>query len=369
VRALLAIENLGEEPLNTTLRDAWCNPVELVITPRVGKNNPVTPTDDDRAMALATLIEYLSGDYDVGIVIARDRRVEILTEHYIKQLREGRDFCHVIRDSDFRARCYEALNMPSGHRSRKLLTFNVIRTTTFMAGERELAFYLRGALYFLTGVRLGPREAVLLIDYIRNGWRGGGPELLGEQGPEPSTGCTPPQATTDFNLVVSVWRNTEYHTARELRRVGNALGNPVLDVMPTGFDGLVTARVRDPVGFVHGLRRLVDTGYALQYILRAVPVEAVVRPGINDIASTVVGLSRERLGPGEVFEVVVRKRGVEVGRAVIERAVVNRLIEARLGSTARLVVGTDRVVWVEVFPAVAGVAVIGKRDVFSVQKP
>lgn len=189
---------------------------------------------------------------------------------------------------------------------------------------------------------------------------------MGEQGPEPGTGCTPPQATTDFNLVVSVWRNTEYWVVRELRRIGNALGNPVLDVMPTGFDGLVTARVRDPVGFVRGLRRLVNTGYALQYILRAVPVEAVVRPGINDITRTVVELSRGRLGPGEVFEVVVRKRGVEVGRAVITRAIVNRLIEARLGSTARLVVGSDRVVWVEVFPAVAGVAVIGKRDVFRV---
>jgi len=369
VRALLAIENLGEEPLNTTLRNAWCDPVELVIMQRVGKNNPVTPTDDDRAMALATLIEYLSGDYNVGIVIARDRRVEILIEHYIKQLREGRDFCHVIQDSDFRAKCHEAFNMPSGHRSRKLLRFNVVRTTTFMAGERELAFYLRGALYFLTGVRLNPREAGLLIDYIRNGWRGGEPGLLGEQGPEPSTGCTPPQATTDFNLVVSVWRNTEYWAARELRRVGNALGNPVLDVMPTGFDGLVTARVRDPVGFARGLRRLVGAGYVLQYILRAVPVEAVVRPVINDIASTVVELSRGRLGPGEVFEVVVRKRGVEVGKSVIERAIVNRLIEARLGSTARLVVGTDRVVWVELFPAVAGVAVIGERDMFSVQKP
>jgi tRNA(Ser,Leu) C12 N-acetylase TAN1 len=171
---------------------------------------------------------------------------------------------------------------------------------------------------------------------------------------------------TDFNLVVSVWRNTEYWAARELRRVGGMLKIGVGDVMPTGFDGLVTARVRDPVGFVRGLRRLVGAGYALQYILRAVPVEAVVRPGINDVASTAVELAGGRLGPGEVFEVVVRKRGVEVGKSVITRAIVNRLIEARLGSTARLVVGTDRVVWVELFPAVAGVAVIGKRDVFRV---
>jgi len=185
VRAFLAIENLGEEAYATTLRDVWCNPVELVITPRVGKNNTITPTDDDRAMAIKTLIEYLSGPYGAGAVIARDRRVEILIEHYIKQLREQRDFCHVIQDSDYRAKCYEALNMPSEHRSRKLLTFNVVRTTTFMASERELAFYLRGVLYFLTGVRLNPREAVLLIEQIRNGWRGDSvePGSLGEQGP------------------------------------------------------------------------------------------------------------------------------------------------------------------------------------------
>jgi tRNA(Ser,Leu) C12 N-acetylase TAN1 len=367
VRTLLAIENLGEEPHNTTLRDAWCNPVELVITQRVSKNNPVTPTDDDRAMALATLIEYLSSDYDVGIVIARDRRVEILTEHYIQQLREGRDFCHVIRDSGFRARCYEVLNMPSGHRSRKLLRFNVIRTTTFMAGERELAFYLRGALYFLTGVRLGQGEAVLLINYIRNGWRGGEPELLGEQGPEPSTGCTPPQATTDFNLVVSVWRNTEYWVAKELRRIGNALGNPVLDVMPTGFDGLVAARVRDPVGFVQGLRRLVGANeYTPEYILKVVPVAVNVRTGLEAIANAVVGLVGGHPSPDGAFKIVVRKRGVGLGRMVIMRTIARELAKSGFR------VGLEQsgwVVWVEVFPAVAGVGVVGKRDVFSAQKP
>jgi tRNA(Ser,Leu) C12 N-acetylase TAN1 len=367
VRALLAIENLGEEPLNTTLRDAWCNPVELVIMQRVGKNNPVTPTDDDRAMALATLIEYLSGDYDVGIVIARDRRVEILIEHYIKQLREGRDFCRVIQDSDFRSKCYEAFNMPSGHRFRKLLRFNVIRTTTFMAGERELAFYLRGALYFLTGVRLGPREAGLLIDYIRNGWRGGEPGLLGEQGPEPSTGCTPPQATTDFNLVVSIPRGFEYRAAGELRRVGGMLKIGVGDVMPTGFDGLVTARVRDPVGFVHGLRRLVGANeYTPEFILKVVPVSVNVRTNLEAITNAVVGLVGGHPSPDGAFKIVVRKRGVGFGKRDVIRAIARELGE--LGFR----VGLEQsgwVVWVEVFPAVTGVGVVGEHGVFNVQKP
>lgn len=370
MRALLAIENLGEEPLNTTLRDAWCNPVELVFMPRVGKNNPVTPTDDDRAMAITTLIEYLSGDYDVGIIIARDRRVEILIEHYIKQLREQRDFCRVIQDSGFRTKCYKTLNMPSGHRSRKLLRFNVIRTTTFMASERELAFYLRGALYFLTGVRLSPREAVLLLGQLHNNWRGGGepePGSLGEQGPNiQSTDCTPPQSLTDFNLIVSVRRNTEYKAARELRRVGNALGNPVLDVMPTGFDGLATARVRDPLGFVRGLRGLVGAGvYVPEYVLKIVPVAVNVRTGLEAIVNAVVGLVSRRPSPDGAFRVEVRKRGVGLGRVGIIRAIARGLGEMGFR------VGLEHPSWlvqVEVFPAVTGVGIISERDVFR-QKP
>ncbi len=370
-RVLMLVEGLGYggEEYVFTARDMWCNPVELVILPSFGKNNPITPTDDDRAIAIASLIEYLYGDYDAGIVIALDRRVEILIEHYIKRLHEHSDFCHPIPSEEVRSKCYEVLNSPEEYRARKLLRFNVVRTSRFRASEKEIIDLIRGSLYFMAGVKLTRDEVGLLIGYIRNGWRGGAEpgQMEGELSPR-SAGCTPPQQFfADFNLVVSVERNSEYLSARELRRIGNILKIGVKDVLPTGFDGVITAHVSgDPVKFVWSLKKLVNSGeYVPQYILKVVPVMMNVKTDINDIVDATVKLASKYLGSGETYKVEIRKRGVEFGKMDIIRAIAREI--AKMGNKVKLE-HPHKVIQVEVFPTITGISVIEEYDIFKTKR-
>ena len=370
-RVLMLVEGLGYggEEYVFTARDMWCNPVELVILPSIGKNNPIAPTDDDRAIAIASLIEYLYGDYDAGIVIALDRRVEILIEHYIKRLRERRDFCYLIPSEEVRSKCYEVLNSPEEHRAGKLLRFNVVRTSAFRASEKEVIDLIRGSLYFMAGVKLTRKEVGLLIGYIRNGWRGEAePGQMGGELSLRSTGCTPPQQFfTDFNLVVSVERNSEYKSARELRRIGNILKIGIKDVLPTGFDGIITAHVSgDPVKFVWSLKKLVNSGeYAPQYVFKVVPVIMNVKTDINDIVDATVKLASKYLGSGETYKVEIRKRGIEFGKMDIIRAIAREI--AKMGNKVKLE-HPHKIIQVEVFPTITGISIIEEYDVFKNKK-
>ncbi len=127
------------------------------------KGNRVLPIDDDRANAIAVLVEYLRGDYDYGIAIARDMRVWVLFRKYIKLMNRGNDVCWFIWNDGVRETCYEVTSKPSEYRKTKMSHFKVILMESFWAKREEIIEVLRGALDFMVGVELSSEELASLI--------------------------------------------------------------------------------------------------------------------------------------------------------------------------------------------------------------
>jgi hypothetical protein len=123
----------------------------------------VLPIDDDRANAIAVLVEYLRGGYTHGIAIVKDMRVWALFRKYIKAMNNGGDICWFIWDEETRRKCYAVTSTSDEYRRTKLRNFKVILTERFWTKREEILEILRGALDFMVGVELTNEELALLI--------------------------------------------------------------------------------------------------------------------------------------------------------------------------------------------------------------
>jgi len=168
-RVLIFIEGWGcrkkgkREYCRVVVKDMFGNDVVIKIWRNYNKGNKVLPTDDDRANAIAVLVEYLRGNYDWGIAIVRDMRLWRLFRRYIKLMNRGDDVCWFIWNDEVRETCYEVTSRPSEYRKTKMRHFKVILMESFWAKREEIVEVLRGALYFMVGVELTNEELALLI--------------------------------------------------------------------------------------------------------------------------------------------------------------------------------------------------------------
>jgi hypothetical protein len=168
-RVLVFIEGWGcrkkgrREYCRVVVKDGQGEDVIIKFWRNYNKGNKVLPVDDDRANAIAILVEYLRGSYDWGIAIVRDMRLWRLFGKYIKLMNRGNDVCWFIWNDEVRETCYEVTSRPSEYRKTKMRHFKVILTESFWAKREEMLEILRGALYLMVGVELTNEELALLI--------------------------------------------------------------------------------------------------------------------------------------------------------------------------------------------------------------
>ncbi len=168
-RVLIFIEGWGcrkkgkREYCRVVVKDRQGEDVIIKFWRNYNKGNRVLPVDDDRANAIAILVEYLRGDYDWGITIVKDIRVWSLFRKYIKALHNGEDICWFIWDEETRRKCYAVTSTSDEYRRTKLRNFRVILTERFWTKREEILEILRGALDFIVGVELTNEELALLI--------------------------------------------------------------------------------------------------------------------------------------------------------------------------------------------------------------
>ncbi|MCG2880456.1 MAG: hypothetical protein L7G96_03930, partial [Vulcanisaeta sp.] len=86
----------NREYCRVVVKDMFGNDVALKFWRNYNKGNKVLSVDDDRASAIAVLVEYLRGNYDWGIAIVRDVRLWQLFRSYIKKLHNNEDICWFI---------------------------------------------------------------------------------------------------------------------------------------------------------------------------------------------------------------------------------------------------------------------------------
>jgi len=151
------------EYCRVVVKDRWGEEVAIKFWRNYNKGNKVLPIDDDRANAIAVLVEYLRGNYDYGIAIIKDMRVWALFRKYIKLMNHGDDVCWFIWNDEVRETCYEVTSKPSEYRKAKLTKFKLILTERFREPRENIIEILRGALAYIVGVELTNEELALLI--------------------------------------------------------------------------------------------------------------------------------------------------------------------------------------------------------------
>ena len=168
-RVLIFIEGWGcrrggnREYCRVITKDRLGREVVIKFWRNYNKGNKILPIDDDRANAIAVLVEYLRGGYTHGIAIVKDMRVWALFRKYIKALHNGEDICWFIWDEETRGKCYAVTSTSDEYRRTKMRNFKVILTESFWAKREEILEILRGALDFMVGVELTNEELALLI--------------------------------------------------------------------------------------------------------------------------------------------------------------------------------------------------------------
>ena len=167
----------------------------------------------------------------------------------------------------------------------------------------------------------------------------------------------------DFNLLATTSRGNEGDACSELWFLLKEIGDPSPAVEKTGVTGLIAARTnRDPVEAIKSLRIiLAERPYEFRYILRAIPIETVVRTDLGEVGRVAATLGK-RIGKNESFRVTVEKRFSSVpSRDLIEAAAAN--IDRKVDLHR-----FDKVLLLEVVGGFTGMSVIGQDDILSVVK-
>jgi tRNA acetyltransferase TAN1 len=167
----------------------------------------------------------------------------------------------------------------------------------------------------------------------------------------------------DFNLLITTSRGCERAASSELQRLLEQIGESAPTINRSGISGLIAARtVMDPFDVVKKLRKILcERPYEFRYMLRAIPIERIVRTDLKEISEAVAGLN-SKIGEDETFRVTIEKRFNAISTHDIVRAVtVDLKRKVNLSHP-------DKILLIEVVGGSTGVSVITPEDILSVLK-
>ncbi len=164
----------------------------------------------------------------------------------------------------------------------------------------------------------------------------------------------------DFNLVVSTYRFREEEAQDELLDLLEQFGDPDSECEITEIKGLLLASTAiAPTDVVAKLKDLTSSDpWQIRYILRVIPIQAVVATDVRSIGQASVELA-SKIGSTEKFRVTVEKRHSPITSSEIISSVaeaIQRKVDLE---------NPDWVVLVQVLGARTGVSVITPQQVFS----
>lgn len=168
---------------------------------------------------------------------------------------------------------------------------------------------------------------------------------------------------SDFNLIISCARGLENDACSEIWFLLGEIGDKNSIVEKTEVSGLIVAKTSlDPFQAVQKLRELLKSSPSeFQYILKAVPIEAVIPTRLGLIEETAAELST-KIGEDETFRITVEKRHTELPTMEIIKAAARR-IDRKVDLE-----NPDKIVLIEVIGRVTGISVIKPDNILSVAK-
>ena len=168
----------------------------------------------------------------------------------------------------------------------------------------------------------------------------------------------------EFNLVVSTYRGRENDCISELWYFLRDLGDPRVEASRTGLPGLIVAKTSlNPLEVVEKFSDIFkERPWEFRFILKVVPIEAVVKAILEEISKTALSLAEEKIKENETYKIVVRKRLTDLRREEIIESIATKL-NRKVNLTT-----PDKIVVVEIIGDYAGVSVLEEKHIFSPQK-
>lgn len=92
-----------------------------------------------------------------------------------------------------------------------------------------------------------------------------------------------------FNLIATTHRGLEHEASSELFALLNQIGDESPDIIKTGILGLLVANTNlEPLKVIEEVRRIViEDPLRIRYIIRIIPIDAVVETNIEKIVEAV----------------------------------------------------------------------------------
>ena len=166
-----------------------------------------------------------------------------------------------------------------------------------------------------------------------------------------------------MNLIITCARHMEEETQDELAGFLEELGDAEPRITITGMSGILTADTcLDPVDAVRRIKeKLLDEPWTVRYCLRIIPIQAEVRADAAEIADAASRLA-SGIKENESYRISIEKRDSDISG--------QELIKSIAGGMKNRVSleHPDKVILVEILAGAAGVSVLEKSDILSVEK-
>ncbi len=167
----------------------------------------------------------------------------------------------------------------------------------------------------------------------------------------------------EFNILATTSRGLERAACFELKYLLEQVGDPDANVSKSGVRGvIVTKTVLDPFEVIKKLREiLVERPYEFRYLLRIIPIEAIVTTDLETIANMAKQLS-SKIARDETYRLTVEKRFTTLhAQEIIEAVAAN--IDRRVNLK-----NPNKILLIEVMGKSTGISAIMPEDIISVLK-
>jgi tRNA acetyltransferase TAN1 len=113
-----------------------------------------------------------------------------------------------------------------------------------------------------------------------------------------------------FNLIVTTFRYREFDVIDEMMDLLDDIGDSNATCDVTNISGLITVNTNlDPFWVIEKFRDIIRSeDWRFRYVLRVIPIEAVVESSLPEIATAAIDLSTKKISPPNSFKLSVEKR-------------------------------------------------------------
>ncbi|MCP8308526.1 MAG: THUMP domain-containing protein [archaeon] len=167
----------------------------------------------------------------------------------------------------------------------------------------------------------------------------------------------------NFNLIATTHRGLEHEASSELFALLTQIGDEAPDVMRTRILGLLVAKTNlQPIKVIEELRKIImEDPLRIRYLLRLIPIDAVVDTDIEKIVDAVSSLAL-RIEKNNTFRVTVEKRRTSLSSSDIIHSVAN-IIDRSVNLE-----NPDWIILIEIIGRFTGVSVIKPNQILNVIK-